>query len=338
MMNSKMDKTITLEDFYMLCVIGKGSYAKVVLVKKKDTGEIMALKILKKEMVERRKQEEHVKTEREVLAHVAHPFIAKLHYAFQNEKKLYFALEYCPGGELFNLLQKRKYFTEDQARFYVAQMVLAIEFLHAKDFIYRDLKPENVLLDRQGYIRITDFGLSKGNIKTGKDARSVCGTPEYLAPEVILRQGHGKAVDWWTVGCIIYELLTGLPPYYTSDREELFDRIKLSSVKYPSNFSTSVKDLLTGLFQKDPEKRLGSGPDGAKAIRNHPWFASVDWEGLLRREVKGPFVPVIRDDLDVSNFDPEFTETAVESYKGNTFEKTYTDYAGFTYEETNNMM
>jgi serum/glucocorticoid-regulated kinase 2 len=338
MMNSKMDKSITLEDFYMLCVIGKGSYAKVVLVKKKDTGEIMALKILKKEMVERRKQEEHVKTEREVLAHVVHPFIAKLHYAFQNEKKLYFALEYCPGGELFNLLQKRKYFTEDQARFYVAQMVLAIEFLHAKDFIYRDLKPENVLLDRQGYIRITDFGLSKGNIKSGKDARSVCGTPEYLAPEVILRQGHGKAVDWWTVGCIIYELLTGLPPYYTSDREELFDRIKLSSVKYPSNFSTSVKDLLTGLFQKDPEKRLGSGPDGGKAIRNHPWFASVDWEGLLRKEVKGPFLPVIRDDLDVSNFDPEFTETAVESYKGNTFEKTYTDYAGFTYEETNNMM
>jgi len=336
---NKLDKNITLEDFYMLCVIGKGSYAKVVLVKKKDTGEIMALKILKKEMVERRKQEEHVKTEREVLAKVVHPFIAKLHYAFQNEKKLYFALEYCPGGELFNLLQKRKYFTEDQARFYIVQIVLAIEHLHAKDFIYRDLKPENVLLDAQGYIRITDFGLSKGNIKGGKDARSVCGTPEYLAPEVILRQGHGKAVDWWTVGCITYELLTGLPPYYTSDREELFDRIKLSSVKYPSNFSPSVKDLLTGLFQKEPDMRLGSGQDGTKAIKSHPWFAGIDYEAFLRKEIKAPFVPVIRDDLDVSNFDPEFTETAVESYKGNSaMDKIFNNYDGFSYAETEGMM
>lgn len=329
-MNSK---TISLEDFYMLCVIGKGSYAKVVLVKRKDTGEIMALKILKKEMIEKRKQEEHVRTEREVLVKIAHPFIAKLHCSFQNEKKLYFALEYCPGGELFNLLQKRKYFTEDQARFYVVQIVLAIEHLHKSDFIYRDLKPENVLLDSQGYIRITDFGLSKGNIKSGKDARSVCGTPEYLAPEVIMRVGHGKAVDWWTVGCLIFELLTGLPPYYTSDREELFDRIKLSSVKYPSNFSPSVKELLNGLFQKDPEMRLGGGPDGAKSIRNQPWFSGVDWDAYLRKEIKAPFVPVIRDDLDVSNFDPEFTETAVESYKGNTLDKTFGDYAGFTYDE-----
>jgi serum/glucocorticoid-regulated kinase 2 len=336
-MNGRMDKNVTLDDFYMLCVIGKGAYAKVVLVKHKSTGEIMALKILKKEMVEKRKQQEHVKTEREVLATVTHPFIAKLYYAFQNEKKLYFALEYCPGGELFNLLQKRKYFTEDQARFYISQVVLALEYLHSKDFIYRDLKPENVLLDKQGYIRITDFGLSKGNIKGGKDAKSVCGTPEYLAPEVIMRQGHGKAVDWWTVGCIIYELLTGLPPYYTSDREELFDRIKLSNVKYPSNFSTPVKDLLNGLFQKDPENRLGGGPEGAKAIKNHPWFSSIDWDAIMRKEVKAPFVPVIRDELDVSNFDPEFTETAVESFKGSALDKAYNDYEGFTYEDDKGM-
>lgn len=310
-----MDKSLTINDFMLLSVIGKGSYAKVLLVKKKDTNEIMALKVLKKEMVERRKQEEHVKTERDVLVDTNHPFIAKLHCSFQNEKKLFFALEYCPGGELFNLLQKRKYFTEDQTRFYAVQILLALEYLHTKDVIYRDLKPENVLIDKDGYIRITDFGLSKRNIKGNKDAHSVCGTPEYLAPEVILKKGHGKAVDWWTFGSILYEMLTGLPPFYTSDREELFERIKLGSVKFPSSFSPSVKDLLNGLFIKDPEKRLGSGTEGAKGIKKHAWFAGVNWDAFLRKEVKPPFKPVIKGELDVSNFDPEFTETAVESYK-----------------------
>jgi serum/glucocorticoid-regulated kinase 2 len=331
-----MDKNLTINDFMLLSVIGKGSYAKVLLVKKKDTGEIMALKVLKKEMVERRKQEEHVKTERDVLVDAIHPFIAKLHCSFQNEKKLFFALEYCPGGELFNLLQKRKYFTEDQTRFYACQIVLALEYLHSKDVIYRDLKPENVLIDKDGYIRITDFGLSKKNVKGTKDAHSVCGTPEYLAPEVILKKGHGKAVDWWTFGSIMYEMLTGLPPFYTSDREELFERIKLGSVKYPSNFSPSLKDLLTQLFIKDPEKRLGSGSDGPKNIKKHAWFSGVNWDDFLKKSVRAPFKPVIKGDLDVSNFDPEFTETDVESVRANNLvgSTSYGTFENFTYDES----
>jgi serum/glucocorticoid-regulated kinase 2 len=341
MNTTKMDKNITLNDFVLLSVIGKGSYAKVILVKKKDTGEIMAMKVLKKEMIERRRQEEHVKTEREVLVDANHPFIAKLHCAFQNEKKLFFGLEYCPGGELFNLLSKRKYFTEDQTRFYAAQMLLAIEHLHSKDIIYRDLKPENVLIDKDGYIRVTDFGLAKKNVKGTKDAHSVCGTPEYLAPEVIMKKGHGKAVDWWTFGSIIYEMLTGLPPFYTSDREQLFEQIKLGNVSYPKNFSPSVKDLLSGLFIKDPEKRLGAGPEGAKDIKNHQWFSGMNWDALMNKKIKPPFIPVLKGELDLSYFDTEFTDTAIESYQGNTFaNQAYGSYQNFTYEgsEMNNQM
>jgi len=267
------------------------------------------------------------------LVDIAHPFVIRLHYAFQNARKLFFGLEYCPGGELFNLLQKRKKFTEDQTRFYSVQILLALEHIHAKDVVYRDLKPENVLIDNKGYIRITDFGLSKMNVKGSKDANSVCGTPEYLAPEVIMKKGHGKAVDWWTFGSIMFEMLTGLPPFYTSDREELFDRIKFGTIKYPETFSASVKDLLNGLFNKDPDKRLGSGPEGATKIRNHPWFSGVNYDAYLRKEIKPPFTPVIKGEFDVSNFDPEFTETAVESYKdGMTISKTCKDFESFTWE------
>jgi len=191
------------------------------------------------------------------------------------------------------------------------------------------------LIDKDGYIRLTDFGLSKKGVKGTKDAHSVCGTPEYLAPEVILKKGHGKAVDWWTFASIMFEMLTGLPPFYTNDREELFERIKLGSIKYPNNFSPSIKDLLTGLFIKDPEKRLGSGPDGAKNIKKHAWFAGVNWDAFLRKEVKPPFKPVIKGELDLSNFDPEFTETSVESVKTNTFgSNSYGSFDNFTYDES----
>ena len=211
--NSKL----SIDDFTSQSVIGKGSYAKVVLVKKKDSGELFAMKILKKENVERKKQERHVKTERDVQINIDHPFVIKFFYSFQNDRKLFFALEYCPGGELFNLLQKKKRFSEDQARFYSAQMVLALEHLHAKDIIYRDLKPENVLIDKVGYIRITDFGLSRMDVKDPNEAKSICGTPEYLAPEIIMKLGYGKPVDWWTLGSIIYEMLVGIPPFYTNE-------------------------------------------------------------------------------------------------------------------------
>lgn len=161
-----------------------------------------------------------------------------------------------------------------------------------------------MLLDSQGYIRITDFGLSKKGVTGLKDAQSICGTPEYLAPEVILKTGHGKPVDWWTFGCFLYEILTGVPPYYTSSKEDLFEKIKFEQPRFPSSFSPSVKDLLNRLFEKDPSKRLGV--NGAKEVKSHTWFAGMNWDALLAKEIRPPFVPILSGELDVSNFDPVF--------------------------------
>jgi len=269
---------------------------------------------------------------------VNHPFIIKLSYAFQNDRKLFFVLEYCPGGELFYLLQKKKVFTEEQAKFYAAQIVLAMECVHENNVIYRDLKPENVLIDGQGYIRITDFGLSKAGIEGNKGAMSVCGTPEYLAPEVLNKTGHGKAVDWWTLGAIIYEMTTGLPPFYTSNREELFRRIRSEPLPMPKHLSENCKAILEALFQKDPEKRLGSGKEGPNAIKKHPWFSTVDFDALLKKEIRPPFIPKIKSETDTSNFDPEFTETPLDSYKDSSLQTgMLRNYDNFSWNGDQNM-
>lgn len=178
-------------------------------------------------------------------------------------------------------------------------MILAIEYLHEKNIIYRDLKPENVLIDEKGYIKLTDFGLSKNNIVNESEAFSVCGTPEYLAPEIVKKDGHGKSVDWWCLGSIIYELIHGLPPFYSKNRAELFDKIKNHTPYYSKNWSKHLRDLLEKLFEKDPYKRIQFIPE----IKQHPWFFNLDWDLLLKRELPAPFVPFISGDVDVSNFD-----------------------------------
>lgn len=303
---------VNLSSFYTISVIGKGSYAKVILVKKKDNGNYYAMKVLKKQNIEKKRQENHVKTERDILVGIDdNPYIVKLYYTFQNDKKLYFVLEFCPGGELFNLLQKKKRLSEEQTQFYAAQMVLALEHLHKYDIIYRDLKPENVLITASGYIKITDFGLSRMNVKEN-DAKSICGTPEYLAPEIIMKLGYGKAIDWWTLGSIIYEMLVGIPPFYTQNRHELFEKIKFVSPKYPNYLSATAKNLIESLLRKDPNKRLGS-LRGAQEIKDHPWFESVNWEKMEQQKYDPFFKPKINTDMGLHNFDPEFTEMPINS-------------------------
>jgi len=303
---------VNLNSFYTISVIGKGSYAKVILVKKKDTGKYYAMKVLKKQNIEKKRQENHVKTERNILVGMDdNAYIVKLYYTFQTDKKLYFVLEYCPGGELFNLLQKKKRLSEEQTQFYAAQMVLAIEHLHRFDVIYRDLKPENVLITETGYIKITDFGLSRMNVKEN-EAKSICGTPEYLAPEIIMKLGYGKAVDWWTLGSIVYEMLVGIPPFYTQNRQELFEKIKFVSPKYPNYLSATAKNLVESLLKKDPNKRLGSGR-GASDIKEHPWFANIAWDKMEQQKYEPFFRPKINVDMGLHNFDPEFTELPVNS-------------------------
>ncbi|KAL4448713.1 hypothetical protein ABPG74_012802 [Tetrahymena malaccensis] len=325
------DKKLTIDDFDLKYVLGKGSFAKVVLVKKKDTKKLYAMKILKKDYIQRRRQDQNVMVERNLLVEMNHPFIIKVKHTFQSEKKLYFCLEYCPGGELFNLLYKRERFNEDQTRFYVSQMILAIEFLHEKNVIYRDLKPENVLIDKQGYIRVTDFGLSKQNVKGNYEAKSVVGTPEYLAPEILEGKGYGKTVDWWTLGCIIYELLTGRPPFYKDEgKEDLFQQIQQNKVEIEKNWTPDCKDLVINLLQKDPKLRLGF--NGAHDIKDHPWFMSLDWDVLKNKKYKPPFVPDIKNEDTPGYVDKYFLNMNIQSVEQNSLKNDYKDFKGFTYD------
>ncbi|EUD64870.1 AGC protein kinase [Plasmodium inui San Antonio 1] len=299
-------KSLRPDNFTFLKVIGRGSYGKVLLVKHTQNNKLYAMKILRKENIISRNQLEHTKIERNVLKCVSHPFIVKLYYTFQTSKKLYFILEYCPGGELFFHLSKMRELTEEAVIFYMAEIILALQYLHKLNIIYRDVKPENVLLDEMGHIRLTDFGLSKEGISDNNSAKSLCGTPEYLAPEIIDQCGHGKAVDWWSLGIMLYEMLTGKLPFNSSNRTVLFKRIKHETLRYPCFLSPDAVDLLKKLFEKNPKKRLGSGATDAEEIKNHPFFKNVNWDDVLNKKVKPPFKPPLFDQMDLQNFDKEF--------------------------------
>mmetsp|Transcript_123812 Transcript_123812/g.214656 ORF Transcript_123812/g.214656 Transcript_123812/m.214656 type:complete len:336 (+) Transcript_123812:78-1085(+) len=322
-----------LDDFESLKVLGKGSYGKVMLVKKKDDEKetVYAMKMLRKEHVVKRNQVEHTKTERNVLEAVDHPFIVKLHYAFQTPTKLYLVLEYCAGGELFFHLSRAGRFSEGRCKFYASEICLAIAYLHSKDIIYRDLKPENLLLDAEGHTKVTDFGLSKEGIADNFSAKTLCGTPEYLAPEILAKAGHGKAVDWYSFGALIYEMLTGLPPFYTRDREKLFERIKKGELAYPSYITPPAKSLLTALISRDPSKRLGGSEEkGGEEVKEHEFFASIDWTECVERKLTPPFKPSVSKEGDTKYFEKEFTnQPAVDTKIAG--DKDVMHMEGFTY-------
>ena len=318
-----------LDKYTTIYVIGKGSYAKVILVRNTEDGKLYALKVLNKERVELKRQENHVKTERDILVEMNRsPFLVNFFGSFQTPTKLYFILEYCAGGELFNYLQKCKRFDEKTTKFYASQMVLAIEHLHKKDIVYRDLKPENVLIDGDGYIKISDFGLSRINVK-GNDAKSICGTPEYLAPEIIMKIGYGKPVDWWTFGSIVFEMLTGFPPFYTKNRNELFERIKFAPPSYPSYLSPTAKNFLECLLRKDPNKRLGA-TNGAAEVKAHEWFAGINFDDILNKRVVPQFKPKVDANYGLQNFDKEFTDLNTVSPD---VDKNFKRYENFTWED-----
>mmetsp|Transcript_19389 Transcript_19389/g.40597 ORF Transcript_19389/g.40597 Transcript_19389/m.40597 type:complete len:847 (+) Transcript_19389:688-3228(+) len=326
-----------LDSFKMIKVIGKGSFGKVFLVKEKRTNEMFALKVLKKDNIIKRNQVEHTKTERSVLGYVKHPFIVGLTMAFQSKDKLYFVLDYCAGGELFFHLGKVGKFDEPRACFYAAEITLAIAYVHDLDIVYRDLKPENVLLDSRGHVRLTDFGLSKEGISSSSSgANSFCGTPEYLAPEILNRQGHGRAVDWWSLGALLYEMLTGLPPFYCRDREKLFEKIRKGVLDYPRYLTPRAQLILRGLLTKDPRRRLGSGPNDAEDIKQQEFFEDLDWKKLMAGEVAPPWDPQINGSMDTSQFDHEFTNMPLNSpgaFGGHGFGTTPSDnvFEGFTF-------
>jgi serine/threonine protein kinase len=303
---------VTPDDFELCALIGKGSFGKVMQVKKKDTGAIYAMKVLRKEAIIARKQVAHTMAERNILQKVQHPFIVTLHHAFQTEAKLYMVLDYVNGGELFFHLKNEGKFAEPRVRLYAAEISMALQYLHAMNVVYRDLKPENILLDAEGHIRITDFGLSK-ELAPEELTHTFCGTPEYLAPEVLKGQGHGVAVDWWSLGTLVYEMLTGLPPFYSQNINIMYQKILNGELRYPAYVSAEAVALLDGLLTRDPERRLGTRTCGAD-LRAAPFFRGLDWDKLYARQITPPFRPKVKNAADVSQIDPVFTqEQAVDS-------------------------
>ncbi|XP_051061955.1 ribosomal protein S6 kinase alpha-2 isoform X2 [Phodopus roborovskii] len=295
--------------FELLKVLGQGSYGKVFLVRKvsgSDAGQLYAMKVLKKATLKVRDRVRS-KMERDILAEVNHPFIVKLHYAFQTEGKLYLILDFLRGGDLFTRLSKEVMFTEEDVKFYLAELALALDHLHGLGIIYRDLKPENILLDEEGHIKITDFGLSKEAIDHDKRAYSFCGTIEYMAPEVVNRRGHTQSADWWSFGVLMFEMLTGSLPFQGKDRKETMALILKAKLGMPQFLSVEAQSLLRALFKRNPCNRLGAGIDGVEEIKRHPFFATVDWNKLYRKEIKPPFKPAVGRPEDTFHFDPEFT-------------------------------
>mmetsp|Transcript_48049 Transcript_48049/g.135768 ORF Transcript_48049/g.135768 Transcript_48049/m.135768 type:complete len:333 (+) Transcript_48049:82-1080(+) len=301
-----------LDDFILMKVIGKGSYGKVMLVRHKSETEdsVYAMKMLRKENVIKRNQVEHTKTERNVLEAVSHPFIVTLYYAFQTPKKLYFVLEYCPGGELFFHLSRAGRFSEGRCRFYASEILLAIEYLHKLNIIYRDLKPENILLDADGHVKLTDFGLSKEGIQDNFSAKSMCGTPEYLAPEVIQSKGHGLGVDWWTLGILLFEILAGYPPFYDDNPFGIYKKVLAGQIEFPGGMELKAKDLIKRLLMHDQGKRLGCLKDGVDDVKRHKYYKGLDWDLLGSRSLPPPFIPPVSGLDDVSMFEqyPESME------------------------------
>lgn len=308
-------RKMTSDEFEPLRCLGKGTYGTVLLVKQRTTGKLYAQKQFKKaSLVVHRKLVEQTKTERQILESVnRHPFVVKLFYAFQDHEKLYLILEYGQGGELFTHLNTEKMFSETVAAFYMAEMLLAISHLHTNlGVVYRDLKPENCLLDADGHLLLTDFGLSKVSAESSEGCNSILGTVEYMAPEVILGKKYGKAVDWWSFGALGYDLMTGNPPFRGQNHAKIQDNIVKQKLSLPYFLSPDAKDLLTRLLRKDPSKRLGTVmPKDLQTLKGHRFFRKIDWKKLAARELEPPIQPMITDPELAENFAPEFTELSL---------------------------
>ncbi|KAL7420025.1 Serine/threonine-protein kinase [Cryptotrichosporon argae] len=299
-------QALTIDSFELLKVIGKGSFGKVMQVRKRDTMRIYALKTIRKAHIVSRSEVTHTLAERTVLAQVNNPFIVPLKFSFQSKEKLYLVLAFVNGGELFHHLQREGKFNETRSRFYAAELLLALEHLHGFNVVYRDLKPENILLDYTGHIALCDFGLCKLNMSESETTNTFCGTPEYLAPELLSGHGYTKCVDWWTLGVLLYEMLTGLPPFYDENTNEMYRKILSDPLRFPDEVGSEARSLLTRLLDRDPARRLGV--NGAQEIRDHPFFAKhIDFKKLLAKKIQPPFKPAVASAIDTSNFDEEFT-------------------------------
>lgn len=289
---SEIAPSFSFRDFEAIQILGRGSFGEVFLVEMRSNGQKFAIKVLRKDKIVGQNLVKYAMAERNVLSYIHHPFIVGLNFAFQSTEKLYLVLDYCPGGNLTSYIIRQRFFSESIAKFYLCELILALEELHRHGIIYRDLKPDNVVIDSEGHALLTDFGLSKEGIIDNVSAKSFCGSVAYLAPEILKRKGHGKAVDWYLLGVLFYEMLVGVPPFYSNSKEQLFFNIEFKKPLIPSRISSSAESLLRKLLKKVPEKRIGF-KSGAEEIKNHEFFNDVDWEIVLRKDITPPLKPII---------------------------------------------
>uniref|UniRef100_A0A8C7HL24 protein kinase C n=1 Tax=Oncorhynchus kisutch TaxID=8019 RepID=A0A8C7HL24_ONCKI len=302
----------SLRDFKCVAVLGRGHFGKVLLAEYKSTGEMFAIKALKKGDIVARDEVDSLMCEKrifEAVNSVRHPFLVNLFACFQTQEHVCFVMEYAAGGDLMMHIHA-DVFSEPRAIFYAACVVLGLQFLHEHKIVYRDLKLDNLLLDTEGYVKIADFGLCKEGMGFRDRTSTFCGTPEFLAPEVLTETSYTRAVDWWGLGVLVFEMLVGESPFPGDDEEEVFDSIVNDEVRYPRFLSTEAISIMRRLLRRSPERRLGAGERDAEEVKKHLFFRNMDWNGLLSKKVKPPFVPTIQNSNDVSNFDNEFTSEA----------------------------
>ncbi|MCJ1286867.1 serine/threonine protein kinase, AGC [Xylographa opegraphella] len=322
---------LRIDDFELVKTLGTGTFARVWLARlakpaDEDKDKVFALKILRKTDVIKLKQVEHVRNERNTLGAVAgHPFITTLITTFSDQECLYMLLDYCPGGEVFTYLRRARRFNETTARFYAAEIALILEFLHdVEGTAYRDLKPENILIDSEGHLKLVDFGFAK---KIGDtETYTLCGTPEYLAPEVIKNTGHGTAVDWWAFGILIYEFLVGQPPFWDQNPLKIYSKIVDGKIPYPQGMLPEARDLIAGLCTVNPANRLGNISGGSQRVKDHPFFRGIDWDALYYRRMKGPIIPKLAHAADASNFDDYDPEPKRQSVYTREMSKQYEEF------------
>jgi serine/threonine protein kinase len=308
-------RQIKLSDYEMGDTLGTGSFGRVRIAKNKKTQEYVAIKIMKKMEIIKSKQADHIANEIKILSMIEHPFVIKFGGFTQDEKNLYLDLELINGGELFTYLRGVGRFPIDQARMYIAEIISIFDYLHSKNIIYRDLKPENILIHKSGYLKLTDFGFAK--IVEGR-TYTLCGTPEYLAPEIILNKGHGKPVDWWTCGILLYEMIAGIDPFSDDDPMMVYQKILKGKIKFPSGFDSNAKSLIKHLLDQDLTKRYGNLKNGVKDITGHRFFKNFEWNKLLEKDLPPPYIPKVKSNNDISNFSeyPDSDNPAVAIDKG----------------------
>ncbi|ESO07926.1 hypothetical protein HELRODRAFT_186826 [Helobdella robusta] len=314
---------IGLDDFHLLRVIGRGSYAKVFVVEQKKTKRLYAMKVIKKELVNDDEDIDWVQTEKHVFEVASnHPFLVGLHSCFQSPSRLFFIIEFVNGGDLMYHMQRQRRLPEEHARFYAAEICLALNFLHDKGIIYRDLKLDNVLLDSDGHIKLTDYGMCKEGLRAGETTSTFCGTPNYIAPEILRGEEYGFSVDWWALGVLMFEMLAGRSPFdivgQTDNPEQntedyLFQVILEKPIRIPRSLSVKAAGVLKGFLNKTPSERLGCSVQyGFQEIQVHSFFKTIDWDQLYSKQIIPPYRPAVQSEMDLEHFDPQFTNEPVQ--------------------------